>query len=103
MKAEAQRLAIARACGWQYAGTSGHENADVCLWFRPNEDHIYHRLPDYLNDLNAMQSAVLTQSTKFQDQFDSTLKNSGKWIASMTAKEWAEIFLRALDKWKEEP
>lgn len=45
MNAEAQRLAIATACGWQrFDGT----NADCPKGFLHVED-----LPDYVNDLNA--------------------------------------------------
>ena len=78
MTPEQQRIAIAEACG-------------------EDNDSIYRDLiPDYLNDLNAMQSSVQSQSERFQDDFDSALKNSGKWVASMTAQEWADIFILCL-------
>ena len=78
MTPEQQQLAIAEACG-------------------EDNDSIYRDLiPNYLNDLNAMQSSVQSQSERFQDDFDSALKNSGKWVASMTAQEWADIFILCL-------
>jgi len=65
MKPEAQRIAIAEACGWKripwhgaYPGFSG--------WMKDGEfvpfEQTYRSLPDYPNDLNAMREAekVLT-------------------------------------------
>ena len=88
MNPDKQRIAIAEACGIVSKDKWGS------LYKTPRG--IMRDCPDYLNDLNAMQSSVQSQSERFQDDFDSALKNSGKWVASMTAQEWADIFILCL-------
>ena len=98
MTPEQQRIAIAEACGWKVLEPEV-KPAIIYLWgLREGFIHEENReiIPDYLNDLNAMQSSVQSQSERFQDDFDSALKNSGKWVASMTAQEWADIFILCL-------
>lgn len=54
MKAEAQRIAIAEACGWTEISTTRFAS-DGRLWGVAN-GHLG-VVPDYLNDLNAMHEA----------------------------------------------
>lgn len=104
MTPEQKIIAIAKACGWR--GISEQFLVGYAPWrTKPYSDRVnscpiseldsipLDPLPDYFNDLNAMQSSVQSQSERFQNDFDSALKNSGKWVASMTAQEWADIFI----------
>lgn len=87
MSPEAQRIAIAEACGINhgvlYAGT------------------------DYLNDLNAMHEAekILDkmQARAYSD-FLGQSEQDGTWAGChcfhQTAAQRAEAFLRAIDKWE---
>ena len=121
MKPEAQRIAIAEACGWKY------DPRDNCKVTFPSGDVFYGgsvgMFPDYLNDLNAMHSALLTLVTtkKWLDFIDHLSKivsrernglslieaiNSGQvdyWAASLTihSEHWPEAFLRTMGKWTE--
>jgi hypothetical protein len=87
MSPQAQRIAIAEACGWK--------------------DEIvkaFHGLPDYLNDLNAMHEA--THSLK-KDQLrwyrNRLIELTGTFEAiDATAPQRAEAFLRTIGKWEEE-
>lgn len=68
MKLEAQRIAIAEACGWKLVETPseawsnhGLEPKPKTWWAELEEFH----LPDYLNDLNAMRDAEQFLESKF--------------------------------------
>jgi hypothetical protein len=105
---EAQRIAIAEACGWSRCeGSMGYETR-----YRgtPSETTVWVSLPDYLNDLNAMHEAekVLTEEQRiaYSDcTYDIALKaqkETGKWRwISLTAAQRAEAFLRTIGKWEE--
>lgn len=112
MSPEAQRIAIAKACGWTYTKTVN--NPDPTPYGRlPKGEHpTMHGkevewdlpLPSYLSDLNAMHEAekVLLNS-----------KKSGIWTTYLywlevvcdvpmhhaTAAQRAEAFLRTLNLW----
>jgi hypothetical protein len=109
MKPEAQRIAIAKVCGWKLsnlgAGRYCWAHPKLCAVggpsVLPNNDAI--GLPDYLNDLNAMHEAEKVL----------TYKQGGEmtvWIERMTcagygpqlfatAAQRAEAFLRTLNLW----
>ena len=103
MTPEAQRIAIAEACGWRC--TASFKGAFAC-WVRPDGmDHQTELLPDYLNDLNAMHEAEKTLTYAQGGQMT-------VWIQHMncagygpqlfaTAPQRAEAFLRTLGKWEE--
>lgn len=58
MKPEAQRIAIAEACGW--VTDCGYENSlkdNVFYGSCPDQNIKWQKCPDYLNDLNAMHEA----------------------------------------------
>jgi hypothetical protein len=61
--------------------------------------------PDYLKDLNAMQSAENTLSVRDKQGYISILRNictvAGCWPETATAAQRAEAFLRVINKWVE--
>lgn len=108
MSPEAQRIAIAEACGWRM-GTETVEHIDGYQWtetrkFWTSPTRKIYSLPDYLNDLNAMHEA--TQSlTKDQLRWYRNLliEMTGTFEAiDATAAERAEAFLRTIGKWEYE-
>lgn len=106
MTPEAQRIQIAKACGWE----------DVREWpnlglagRRPNTPMLYPEpLDDFTNDLNAMHDAESCllgyQMIRYQAELDAvTPKNPhvSCWdIIHATAAERAEAFLKAIGKWE---
>ena len=112
MKPEQQRIAIAEACGWKLV----EDNPDYePYWEDPKGNMIakvgfQNRLPDYLNDLNAMHEAenVLTEeqrvaySNHTYDVACEAQRETEKWRwISLTAAQRAEAFLRTINKWEE--
>ena len=65
MTPEAQRIAIAKACGWQDFYTEANEfrGTPPGTWAYSNRT-VYQDgsapVPDYLNDLNAMHEAIVS-------------------------------------------
>lgn len=117
MKQEAQRIAIAEACGWK---TKTYEvpadwmiaEAQPCTIFLPpgkddkHENYGYY-LPDYLSDLNAMHEAekvlTLSQFWQYADLLKKACDSLGLGVdgyISATAAQRAEAFLRCIGKWK---
>lgn len=108
MNKEKQRIAIAEACGW----TSIQPHNDWHYGLRPKNNGLGDappaRLPDYLNDLNAMHEAEkalgdLGKWWSYCDHLKSIVKmtkGSESYVAA-TAAERAEAFLRALNKWED--
>lgn len=111
MTPEAQRIAIAEACGYRKG-----ENSPL-WWARPSGQPFkacgVKDLPDYLNDLNAMHEAekMLVNDGRSAD-YNFHLKRlctvdyqQGKhtyprpWHA--TAAQRAEAFLRTIGKWSD--
>ena len=113
MKPEQQRIAIAEACGWKPGKCPCGE--DICnAWKTPAGDN-WEYVPDYLNDLNAMHEAekVLTyeQAEEFveqlylADQKNNLAENPPPWrfnVASATAAQRAEAFLKTIGKWEDD-
>jgi hypothetical protein len=125
MKAEAQRIAIAEACGW----TEVREWQNTVIGVTTTERdkhfscHVFkecHYVSDYLTDLNAMHEAekVLLKDTKADivHEYGKWLQAAvGEWVSSYcpedrevaiiahaTAAQRAEAFLRTIGKWREE-
>lgn len=107
MKTEAQRIAIAEACGWTRRKTTLPDN--VQNWNDPHGNFSNEsQIPDYLNDLNAMHEAekVLTEEQQFE--FSDWLRKIAPGMSGpvfwrqvhATAAQRAEAFLRALGKYK---
>jgi hypothetical protein len=109
---QAQRIAIAEACGWQFANPHSPETKETAImcWVRPgNSFWQTEELPDYLTDLNAMHEAekMLTEEQRiaYSDcTYDIALKaqkKTGKWRwISLTAAQRAEAFLHTIGKWE---
>jgi len=107
MTPEQQRIAIAESCGWhERQEPVGSYNATAWWWGETRYPSNVMPVPDYLNDLNAMHEALKS----FKD--DETLWHTFRYhlIALLhpaqhelhaTAKQYAEAFLRAIEKWEE--
>ena len=110
MNPEAQRIAIAEACGWKLirrVGNSGHE---WNVYESPDgriSSVVTETLPDYLNDLNAMHEAekAMSQSQKTRYIFELQTLCGGQHFGDnyfATPSQRAEAFLRTLGLWKED-
>jgi hypothetical protein len=87
MDKEQQRIKIAEACGWE-------TNKRKWLAKPPNDSWQYlDTIPDYLNDLNAMQSAVISQNYDFQQEFHNALMSLAGFPHQAKSTQWAEIFV----------
>ena len=106
MTPEAQRIAIAEACGWKRRGQHGLNGLVGVVWSNGPTTVNASALPDYLNDMNAMHEAekVLTrpQIAEYQMQLRLTTKEgmASDWnMLHATAAQRAEAFLRTIGKW----
>jgi hypothetical protein len=110
MNKERQRIAIAEACGWKLV----EDNPDYePYWEDPKGNMIAkvgskNRLPDYLNDLNAMHEAEEKLPLKKQMLYQGMIgKVTGNKCPALfgqihaTAAQRAEAFLRTISKWEE--
>jgi hypothetical protein len=101
MKPEAQRIAIAEACGWAWHGDP--------TWARDPESPYwnngvtnYSRLPDYLNDLNAMHEAEgnFPHPSDWYQHNLALVCGGNNRIYRATASQRAEAFLKTLGLWE---
>lgn len=110
MNPEQQRIAIAKACGWEV------DEERKTYGFQPLTDgcRTYTELPDFLHDLNAMHDA---EKMLTHDQMIDYSQQVGKLVTShlpasraawmdfslmnTTASQRAEAFLRTIGKWEE--
>ena len=120
MSSEAQRIAIAEACGWNILEHDLFPEDSPFKWIvlgptsRPSRafvmegDVVSACLPDYLNDLNAMHEAekvlIDHQCKKYQDVLVAEVigwsAHENELIAiHATAAQRAEAFLRTINKW----
>lgn len=119
MTPEAQRIAIAKACGWTKVGS-----ADQMIGQRPGTpfaSSYAESLPNYLTDLNAMHEAEkvlpdLASDDTGVDQlgYCETLASviGAQWTAKNAADMWmlvhataaqrAEAFIRTIGKWEDD-
>jgi hypothetical protein len=122
MTPEQQRIAIAQSCGWK--GISQSHLIGYAPW-RPKtySDRVntcpvdelecipLDPLPNYLNDLNAMNEAekALTDA-QFEDYFDelesqvpfARPQHKRRHVCAATATQRAEAFLKTLGLWESE-
>lgn len=114
MSPEAQRIAIAEACGIKWT------LAEDGWWDGPNSntagisyERMLDQLPDYLADLNAMQSAITgylnVADSKINWKFCEILgmvTGSGFHVTTAlvcaTAAQRSEAFLRTLNLWRDD-
>ena len=110
MTPEEQRIAIAEACGWRREPHSvGTRLINPDGWVVNNNYSESWRLPDYLNDLNAMHEAekVLIgdepENSELWCDFQTNLVIACPAYLSYyaTASQRAEAFLRTIGKWEE--
>lgn len=106
MTPEAQRIAIAEACGWTKVPNSrGKRWCRHYLCLGPH--HSLGSLPDYLSDLNAMRDAWNAMKViEREDFFDELAKlipatEGMSGIANAKASLRAEAFLRTLNLWQQ--
>ena len=118
MSPEAQRIAIAEACGWvrEYTNVQtwnaglnssegGYEPIRTMLFRRKGKCFSAENLPDYLNDLNAMHEAEKTLTYAQGGRMTVCIErmNCAGYGPQLfaTAPQRAEAFLRTLGKWGE--
>ncbi len=115
MKPEAQRIAIAEACGWTRrlvppTADNLYGEFQHTWWKRPTDGAEPKQIPDYLNDLNAMHEAeghaYETQPTCWMKNYEEALcevcsrAQYPSWnIWHATAAQRAESLLRTLNLW----
>lgn len=117
MSPEAQRVAIAEACGWREAFPpkgKPHEltkRGGILLpyhWVQEGTGDRLYNLPDYLNDLNAMAAAE--KILNWDEQTSTELFNYRCWLTKICGKDRdltmfasaaqrAEAFLRVKRLW----
>mgnify|MGYP000895397431 CR=1 FL=1 len=105
MTPEAQRIAIAEACGWtnvapRIVKNVKHQGDDITVGIWSDNGWI----PDYLNDLNAMHEAEKVLNEKQDHIMNDTLWDmceGRKYLWHATAAQRAEAFLRTIGKWEE--
>jgi len=112
MNPEQQRIKIAEACGLHVIDVPfipSQTKAAGCVftdaaraeWRRcyPNSCGVQ-RIPDYLNDLNAMHAALKSQTQAFRAEFDRLLhavaEEKHLLVTELGAKDWAECFISCL-------
>lgn len=104
VKPEEQRIAIAEACGWTEV-KSGWSGQQIFGYQRKTDGYVT-RVPDYLNDLNAMHEVekILTPGPwhTYEYKLGMICKRDGMSFVHATASQRAEAFLRTLGLWKEE-
>lgn len=113
MSPEAQRIAIAEACGWKLSDKYGTN-----MWHNPDGTPIGF-LPDFLHDLNTIHDAALSlkigkrstygvelRQIVVRDQTPEMADPDGGPLPDLyfyeaTAAQRAEAFLRTLGLWKD--
>jgi len=107
MSPKEQQIAIEKACGWQ-------SHTPCCAVMDVTECDEYREPPDYLNNLNAMHTAVkgllFSQRRKYRNALIMVCSRGLKpdlllateECIDATAAQRAEAFLRALDLWTTE-
>jgi hypothetical protein len=97
MTHEAQRIAIAEACGWK------HILKDP-VFFRGTPPWLsigLHEISDYLNDLNAMHEAEKVLNPEQLSEYYIQRASAMFRPFRASAAQRAEALLRTLGKWKE--
>jgi hypothetical protein len=98
MSEEAQRIAIAEACGF----TNGVGMNGLQWW--TNSDGVHEDPPDYLNDLSAIHEAEKTIRNQFstlEEAYWRNLSHVKPHAIFATATQRAEALLRTIGKWDE--
>lgn len=116
MNEQAQRIAIAKFCGWQESiGRRGRAQEDVSIWPVWSLNGVEGELPDYTRDLNAMHEAEAKLQGREQfDAYNDAIYDAMR-VTAMTSPDdladWpfhasaavrAEALLRTLGLWTED-
>lgn len=110
MTYEAQRIAIAEACGWKIATPPDYEDGALMghIDFDIKTPMLWDKVPDYLNDLNAIHKAEQIIPDGKWKGYVNALRNEFLEITNgstalgayqATATQRAEAFLRTLNLW----
>ncbi len=100
MKPDAQRIAIAEACGWKWKPEL------LGLINGPHHESGARNVPDYPNDLNAMRAAcvaIIHPNENWRRRFMDHLYRicEHQWMMTdATAAQRAEALLKTLGKWE---
>ena len=101
MITELQNLTIAKACGWTYLP----KDPEMMQYVARMPNGKWDKIPDYINDLNAMHEAEKILFPKFEIEWHNQLQNvcgcSWRVMLHSTAAQRAEAFLRTLNLWKD--
>lgn len=106
MSPKAQKIAIAKADGWKLVDTS-HYNPPCVLWEHPDDflKCFEVELPDYVNDLNAIHSAIVRvihnnrHVRRLYANHLSMICETQLLAIDATAAQRVEAFLRATNLW----
>lgn len=106
MSPEAQRVAIAEACGWKFESRRAIRPDGSITTDFPLINQLFH-VPDYPNDLNAMHEAwkrlSYSQKATYFDAMLLIVQVDGVvdpyTMIHVTAAQRAEAFLRTLNLW----
>lgn len=98
MSPDAQRIAIAEACGWKIISNFG---SGVVYGQHPNYPSS-NQVPDYLHDLNAMHEAQkLLKPIEWENYRQELWLLCADNDIRATAAQRAEAFLRTVGKWED--
>jgi hypothetical protein len=113
MKLEAQRVAIAEACGFERKIMRSFRETPGWYAETPSGTAFFENIPDYLNDLNAISAAIKLQnwSAEQQHQFFQIylfnifarregFRDSCQVACNPNASDWCEAFLKTIGKWE---
>jgi hypothetical protein len=111
MNKEKQKIAIAEACGWSNLQDSDYKpfgKAQLVGRHPGGSEQNLLRVPDYLNDLNAMHEAETCEAIQrvgYAKYIECLAIACGTErlgaLVFATAAQRAEAFLRTIGKWKE--
>lgn len=119
MTQEEQKVAIATACGWSHIENISTIRIGGTYVGYPSKNPILgerQKLPDYINDLNAMHEAEKALQDKclfwpdYVDELSKMFrvgfpgKDATNWsqMCHATAAQRAEAFLKTIGKWEED-
>lgn len=105
------RIAIAEACGWKqtHIMQMGPKGKYVRT-YQKGRGKLHQKLPDYLNDLNAMHEAEkaagfhanTSEGRKLTQKYAHLIgAECESWKGYATARQRAEAFIKTLNLWKD--
>ena len=107
MKQEEQQIKIAEFLGWK-VDKRCYGSRIFALWGdSPKPPHMYEKVPDFINDLNAMHEAekhLMDHANAWEDYCILLRRGYARPDGAIgsTAAQRAEAFLKTLNLWKNE-